>query len=47
MSTISSFKSIENKQDVYRDKDCLKKFFESLRVHTMGIINFKRKNGSY
>ena len=25
MSTISSFKSIENKHDVYREKDCMKK----------------------
>ena len=26
MSTISSFKSIENNYDVYRDKDCIKIF---------------------
>ena len=26
LSTISSFKSIENKHDVYRGKDCMKKF---------------------
>ena len=26
ISTILSFKSIENKQDVYRSKDCMKKF---------------------
>ena len=26
MSTISSFKSIENKHGVYRGKDCMKKF---------------------
>ena len=31
MSTISSFKSIENKYDVYRGKCCIKKFCESLR----------------
>ena len=31
MSTISSFKSIENRNDVYRGKDCTKKFCESLR----------------
>ena len=30
MSTISSFKSIKNKYDVYRGKDCMKKFCESL-----------------
>ena len=43
MSTISSFKSIEKKNDVYRGKDCMKNFFESLREHTMEIINFKKK----
>ena len=31
MSTISFFKSIENKHDVYRVTDCTKKFCESLR----------------
>ena len=44
MSTISSFKSIENKHDVYRGKDCMKKFCEFLRKHAMKIINFKKKN---
>ena len=29
MSTISSLKSIENKHDVYRGKDCMNKFCES------------------
>ena len=29
MSTISSFKSIGNNPDVYRGKDCMKKFCES------------------
>ena len=43
MSTISSFKSIENKHDIYRGKDCMKKFCESLREHAMKIINFKKK----
>ena len=43
MSTISSFRSIENKHDVYRSKDCMKKFCESLREHVMKIINFKKK----
>ena len=43
MSTISSFKSIENKHDVCRGKDFMKNFFESLREHTMKIINFKKK----
>ena len=40
LPTISSFKSIENKRDVYRNKDCMKKFSESLRQHAMKIINF-------
>ena len=30
MSTISSFKSVENKHDAYRGEDCMKKFCESL-----------------
>ena len=42
MSTIPSFKNIENKHDVYRGKDCMKKFRESLREHAMNIINFKK-----
>ena len=43
MSRISSFKSIENKHIVYRGKDCMKKFCESLREHAMEIINFRKK----
>ena len=43
MSTISPFRSIENKHDVYRGKDCMKKFCEFLREHAMKIINFKKK----
>ena len=43
VSTISSFRNIENKHDVYRDKDCMKKFCKSLREHAMKIINFKKK----
>ena len=31
MSAISSFRSIENKHDEYRVKDCMKKFCEYLR----------------
>ena len=37
MSTISSFRSIENKHDIYRGKDWMKKFSESLREHAMKI----------
>ena len=44
MSTISSFKNIEYKHnELYIGKDCMKKFSESLREHTMKIINFKNK----
>ena len=43
MFTISSYKSIENKHDVYRGEDCMKKFSEFLREHAMKIINFKQK----
>ena len=43
MSTISSFRSIENKHDAYRGKDCMKKFCEFLREHAIKIINFKKK----
>ena len=42
MYKISSFKSIEKKHDVYRFKDSIKTFCESLREHTMKIINFKK-----
>ena len=44
MSTISSFRSIESKRDVYRGKGCMKKFCESLREHAMKIIKIKKKN---
>ena len=43
MSTIYSFRSIENEHDVYRSKDCMKNFCESLREHAMKIINFKNE----
>ena len=29
--------------DVYRGKDCMKTFFESLREDTMKIVNLKKK----
>ena len=47
MSTISLFRSIEIKHDVYRDKDCLKKICEFLREHALEIINFKIKKISF
>ena len=43
MPTISSFRSIQNKLDVYRDEDYVKKFCEFLSEHAMRIINFKKK----
>ena len=43
MSTISSSRSIENKHDVYRGENCVKKFCEFLREQVMKIINFKKK----
>ena len=43
ISTISSFRRIENKHGVYRGKDCTKTFCESLREHAIKITNFKKK----
>ena len=43
VSTISSFKSIENKHDAYRGKDCTKTFCESLKEHAMEIISKRKK----
>ena len=43
VSTISSFKAIENKHGIYRSKYCMKKFCESLREHVVDIINFDKK----
>ena len=43
MSTISSFKHIETKHDVYRGKVCMKIFSESLGECAMKIIIFLKK----
>ena len=43
MSTISSFKSTAGKYDIYRGKDFMKKFCESLRDHAMKIISLFKK----
>ena len=43
MTTISSFKNVEHKHDVYKGKDCMKKFCKSLREYAIKIINFKKK----
>ena len=42
VSTISLFKAVESKHDVYRGKDCMKKFCESLREHRMNLTSFKK-----
>ena len=43
MSTISLFKSIEKKHDVYRGKNCMKNFGEYSREHAMKKkLNFKK-----
>ena len=41
-STLCSFKVTENKLDVCRGEDCMKKFWECLIDHTMKVINFKK-----
>ena len=43
MSRISFFRSIENKLDVYRGKDCMEYFYELLREHVKSMINFRKK----
>ena len=43
MSTISSFRSIEKKRDVYRGKNSMKNFCGSLREHAVKTVNFKKK----
>ena len=43
MSTICSLRTIENKHDVQRGKNCMKNFCEFLREHIMKEINFKKK----
>ena len=44
MSTILLFKSIGNKHDVYKSKDYMKTFCESVREHALEIINLIKKN---
>ena len=44
MSTMSSFRGIENELDMCRGKDCMKNFCEFLRENAVKIINFKKKN---
>ena len=43
LSTISSVKSIERNNDVYRGKDCMKMLYESLREHAVEILKFEKE----
>ena len=43
MSTISSFRNIENEDNLYKGKDCMETFCKFLRKHAIKIINFKKK----
>ena len=47
MSTMSSFKSKENKQDERRYKNYMKKFCETLREHVVKINNFKKEKNEF
>ena len=43
MSAIWTFGGIENKHDIYRGEDCVKKFYESLRKQAMKVTEFQKK----
>ena len=43
MSTIWAFDHIENKQTLYRGKDCMYRFCETLRKHQKKVIDFEKK----
>ena len=43
ISTIWLFNDIENKHEVYRSKDLIKTFFESLKKHVVNTINLEKK----
>ena len=47
MSIIPLFRSIENKHDVYRGKDCMKKFCEFLGECTIKIINSEKNRNEF
>ena len=40
MSTICAFDHIQNRHNLYRGEDCMKKFCEFLREHAKNIIDF-------
>ena len=41
--TSCSFDESRNKLNYYRGKDCMKKFYEDLRIHATKIINYEKK----
>ena len=43
MTMIWVFDGTETKRDVYRGEDCIKKFRESSKKHTMKTINSEKK----
>ena len=46
--TTLSLKDIENNDDVYWGKECMKKFWETLRKQALKITDFnKKKNWNY
>ena len=47
MSAIWAFDYTESKHTLYRGKDCMKKFCESLREHTKIYIFFKKAKKCY
>ena len=42
MQTIWAFDHIENKHALYRRKDCMKKYYSSLRDYATNILNFEK-----
>ena len=42
MSIFWAFDHIENKHTLYRGKDCMRKFCESLREHAKNITDFEK-----
>ena len=43
MTTIWAFDHIENKHTLYCRKDCMKKFFKSLRDLAKNVIDFEKQ----
>ena len=43
MSAIWELNHIENKHNLYRAKDCVKKFYEDSREHAKNAIDFEKE----